>query len=195
MLPEKDNTRGVITDMNNTGSESEGNWWWKSGVCDSDIAVWEPLGKGGAGCGYIQGNGQHGVSLAVCAASPEPLRPNWAPGKRLWHERPGARGHSRSGVKMAPLAPRPPLKGRTKAGASRKAPCCRERAVLASSGRDKENTPSLAQTSGQRAKLQSKVKSIYDRWVAHPTSERMQRSLNQQPQHTPITDAQGVSWL
>ena len=67
MLPEKDNTRGVITDMNNTGSESEGNWWWKFGVCDSDIAVWEPLGKGGAGYGYIQGNGQHGVSLAVSA--------------------------------------------------------------------------------------------------------------------------------
>lgn len=67
MLPEKGNVRGVITDRNNTGSESEGNWWWDSGICDSDIAVWEPLGKGRAGYGYMQGDGQHAVSLAVCA--------------------------------------------------------------------------------------------------------------------------------
>ena len=67
MLPEKDNTRGAITDMNNTGSESDGNWWWDSSVCDSDIAVWEPLGKEGAGYGYMQGDSQHGVFLAVCA--------------------------------------------------------------------------------------------------------------------------------
>ena len=52
MLPEKDNVRGVVTDMNNLGSESEGNWWWESGICDSDIAViLGPLGKGGAGYG------------------------------------------------------------------------------------------------------------------------------------------------
>ena len=113
------------------------------------------------------------------------MRPHWAPGERLWHKRPGARGHSRSGVKMAPLAPRPPLGGRTEPGALGKAPCCWEWAVLASSGRDKENTPSLEQTSGQRAKLQSKVKSTYRRWLAYLTSKRRQRSLNRQPQHTP----------
>ena len=68
MLPKKDNVRGVVTDMNNLGSESEGNWWWESGICDSDIAViLGPLGKGGAGYGNMQGDGQHGVSLATCA--------------------------------------------------------------------------------------------------------------------------------
>ena len=153
-----------------------------------------PWGKKGLAMGTCKEIVSMACSWPCVQASPEPLRPNWAPGKRLWHERSGARGHSRSEVKMALLALRLPLKGRTKAGASRKAPCCRERAVLASSGRDKENTLFLAQTSGQRAKLQSKVKSTYDRWLAHPTSERMQRSLNQQPRHTPITDAQGVSW-